>query len=148
MTTAQSRQEISEANRRRYEELRAAGQEMTPKGLPEATPLNGAPIPPDAVIGREHVPAGWYATVRLKRGDALRIWFDEITKHFADRIHPVDAAIAIRAGESLPRLTIGHQRHRFHDALLVATAQIHGHGLITRRDGIFGPRTKVQIATV
>jgi urea carboxylase-associated protein 2 len=73
MTTAQTRQEISEANRRRYEELRAAGQELTPKGLPDATPLDGAPIAPDAVIGREQVPAGWYATVRLKRGEALRI---------------------------------------------------------------------------
>jgi PIN domain nuclease of toxin-antitoxin system len=57
---------------------------------------------------------------RLQRGDALRIWFDEITRRFADRIHPVDAAIAIRAGESLPHLITGHQRHRFHDALLIA----------------------------
>src|ERR1700694_850144 len=73
MTTPQTRQEIAEANRRRYEELRAAGQELTPKGLPEATALDGAPIAPDAVISREPVPAGWYATVRLRRGEALRI---------------------------------------------------------------------------
>jgi toxin FitB len=83
-----------------------------------------------------------------ERANAQRKWLDEILTRFADRIHPVDAAIATRAGESLPHLTIGHQRHRFHDALLVATAQIHGHGLITRRDGIFGPWTKIQIATV
>ena len=73
MTMTQTKQEISETNRRRYEQLRAAGQELTPKGLPDATPLNGAPIAPDAVIGREHVPGGWYATVRLTRGEALRI---------------------------------------------------------------------------
>jgi urea carboxylase-associated protein 2 len=73
MTMAQTKQEISEANRRRYEELRAAGQELTPKGLPDVTPLNGAPIAPDAIVGREQVPAGWYATVRLRRGEALRI---------------------------------------------------------------------------
>lgn len=73
MTMAQTKQEISEANRRRYEELRAAGQELTPKGLPDATPFNGAPIVPDTVISREQVPSGWYTTVRLKRGDALRI---------------------------------------------------------------------------
>jgi hypothetical protein len=73
MTTAPTKQEISEANRRRYEELRAAGQELTPKGLPEATALDGAPIAPDTVISREQVPAGWYATVRLRRGEALRI---------------------------------------------------------------------------
>jgi uncharacterized protein len=73
MTTAQTRREISEANRRRYEELRAAGQELKPKALPEATALDGAPIAPDTIINREQVPAGWYATVRLRRGEALRI---------------------------------------------------------------------------
>jgi uncharacterized protein len=70
---AQTKQEIAEANRRRYEELRAAGQELTPKGLPEPTALDGAPIAADAVIHREQVPAGWYATLRLRRGEALRI---------------------------------------------------------------------------
>jgi urea carboxylase-associated protein 2 len=73
---AQTKQEIAEANRRRYEELRAAGQELTPKGLPEATTLDGAPIAADAVIHREQVPAGWYATLRLRRGEALRIMDD------------------------------------------------------------------------
>jgi hypothetical protein len=69
---SQTQQQI-EANRRRYEELRAAGQELAPKGLPEPTALDGAPIAPDAVIHREQVPAGWYATIRLRRGEALRI---------------------------------------------------------------------------
>jgi urea carboxylase-associated protein 2 len=73
MMAIQTKQEISQANRRRYEELRAAGQEITPKGLPEATPLDGSPIAPDVIISREQIPAGWYATVRLRRGDALRI---------------------------------------------------------------------------
>ena len=62
-----------EANRRRYEELRAAGQGATLKGLPALTARDGAPLAADAVISREQVPAGWYATVRLKRGEALRI---------------------------------------------------------------------------
>ena len=69
---SQTREQI-EVNRRRYEELRAAGQELAPKGLPEPTVLDGAPIAPDAVIHREHLPAGWYATIRLRRGEALRI---------------------------------------------------------------------------
>jgi urea carboxylase-associated protein 2 len=69
---AQTKQDI-EAHRHRYEELRAAGQEQTPKGLPEPTALDGAPIASDAVIHREHVPPGWHATVRLRRGEALRI---------------------------------------------------------------------------
>jgi uncharacterized protein len=69
---AQTQAQIAE-NRRRYEELRAAGQELTPKGLPEPTALDGAPIPPDAVIHREVVPSGWYTTLLLRRGEALRI---------------------------------------------------------------------------
>src|SRR5882724_2574793 len=73
MMSTETKREMSEANRRRYEELRAAGQEATPKGLPEATALDGAPIAPDAVISREQVPPGWYATVRMRRGEALRI---------------------------------------------------------------------------
>jgi predicted nucleic acid-binding protein len=91
---------------------------------------------------------GKMSASRWQRGDALRIWFDEITKHFEDRIHPVDAAIAIRAGGVLPNLTNAHPRHRFHDALLIATAQHHGHGLVTRRDGILGPWTQTPITTV
>jgi urea carboxylase-associated protein 2 len=70
---APSRQQIADANRRRYEELRAAGQEATPEGLPPPTGLDGAPIAPEAIIGREEVPPGWYGTVRLRRGEALRI---------------------------------------------------------------------------
>jgi uncharacterized protein len=73
MTMAQTRQQISEANRRRHDELQALGREVTAKKLPEATALDGVPIAPGAVISREAVPAGWYATVRLRRGEALRI---------------------------------------------------------------------------
>lgn len=69
---AQTQQQIAE-NRRRYEELRAAGQELTPKGLPEPTALDAALIAPDAVIHREVVPAGWYTTLLLRRGEVLRI---------------------------------------------------------------------------
>lgn len=70
---AGTKQEIAAANRRRYEEMRAAGQEARPKALPPATALQGAPIAPAAVISREEVPLGWYDTVRLRRGEALRI---------------------------------------------------------------------------
>jgi uncharacterized protein len=73
MTMAQTRQQISEANRRRHDELQAAAREVTAKKLPEATARDGGPIAPAAIISRETVPAGWYATVRLRRGEALRI---------------------------------------------------------------------------
>jgi uncharacterized protein len=69
---AQTQAQIA-ANRRRYEELRAAGQELTPRGLPEPTALDGAPVSPDAAIHRETVPSGWYTSLLLRRGEALRI---------------------------------------------------------------------------
>jgi urea carboxylase-associated protein 2 len=73
MVSAENKHERIEANRRRYEELRAAGQEATPTRLPEPTALDAAPIAAEAIIGREEVPADWYATLRLRRGEALRI---------------------------------------------------------------------------
>lgn len=76
---ATTKQEIAEANRRRYEELRAAGQGATLKALPDLTALGGAPIDDDAIVSREQVPPGWYATVRLRRGEALRIVDDKGT---------------------------------------------------------------------
>jgi uncharacterized protein len=70
---ALTRQQVAEANRQRYEELRDAGQGATLKALPGLTARDGAPIAPDAIISSEQVPAGWYAIVRLRRGEALRI---------------------------------------------------------------------------
>jgi uncharacterized protein len=61
------------AHRKRYDELKAAGQRAAPRALPQPTPRGSAAIAPAAVIHREHVPGGWYWTTRLDRGDALRI---------------------------------------------------------------------------
>jgi uncharacterized protein len=73
MTSLETKREVAEANRRRYEELRAAGQESMPKALPVTTALDSAAISPSAVIHREELPADWYTIVRLRRGEALRI---------------------------------------------------------------------------
>lgn len=61
------------AHRRRYEELKAAGQGQTQRGLPPLTERDSAPIPQGAVIHREVIPGGWYWTTRLQRGEALRL---------------------------------------------------------------------------
>jgi uncharacterized protein len=63
----------AEANRRRYEELRAAGQGAEAHAPPALTPISGAPIAPSAIIHREEVPGGWYASLRLRRGEAVRV---------------------------------------------------------------------------
>jgi hypothetical protein len=87
-------------------------------------------------------------TSQSQGAKALRNWLDRIIDRFGDRIHPVDAAIAMRAGSLSPCRTVGLPIHHFHDVLLVATAQRRGHGLVTRRDTVFGPWTDVKIAIV
>jgi uncharacterized protein len=61
------------AHTKRYNELKAAGQEHAPRALPQPTGLDAAPIADESVIHREIVPGGWYWTTRLDRGDTLRI---------------------------------------------------------------------------
>ncbi|WP_375777072.1 urea amidolyase associated protein UAAP1 [Bradyrhizobium sp. ma5] len=70
--TEEQKAEIA-AHTRRYNELKAAGQEHAPRALPQPTSRDAAPIAADAIIRREVIPAGWYWTTRLNRGDTLRI---------------------------------------------------------------------------
>ncbi|WP_342724472.1 urea amidolyase associated protein UAAP1 [Bradyrhizobium sp. B097] len=70
--TEEQKAEIA-AHTRRYNELKAAGQEHAPRALPAPTARDAAPIATDAIIRREVIPAGWYWTTRLNRGDTLRI---------------------------------------------------------------------------
>lgn len=61
------------ANRKRYDELKAAGQGRTPRALPPPTPRDGAAIAASAIVHREIIPGGWYWTTRLNCGEALRL---------------------------------------------------------------------------
>jgi PIN domain nuclease of toxin-antitoxin system len=78
---------------------------------------------------------------------ALRDWLDGLISTFSDRIHLVDAAVAVRAGRLLPHCQSGFPRYRFHDVLLVATAQTHGHSLLTKREAVFGAWTNIDVAS-
>ena len=69
-------------------------------------------------------------------------WLDGIVANFSDTIHPVDAQVASRAGAIMR-----HPIRRLHDALLVATAQVHGHDLLTLRGEDFEPWAKVTLVT-
>jgi urea carboxylase-associated protein 2 len=73
MLLSEEKKAAIEANRKRYEELQAAGQKQAPHALPEKTALGSAPIRADAFLMRESVPGGWYWTGTLARGDTLRI---------------------------------------------------------------------------
>lgn len=59
--------------RRRYEELKAAGDAVTPRVLPAPTARDGAPISPEAVRHAETIPGGWYWTKVIRRGEGLRL---------------------------------------------------------------------------
>jgi urea carboxylase-associated protein 2 len=61
------------AYRKRYEELKAAGQGHAPRALSPPTPRDGAAIVASAIIHREIIPGGWYWTTRLNCGEALRL---------------------------------------------------------------------------
>lgn len=62
-----------EGYRRRYEELKHAGTAVAPTVWPAPTALDGAPIAPSDVIATSTVPGGWYTSLLLARGQALRL---------------------------------------------------------------------------
>lgn len=60
-------------NRRRYEELKAAGDSAAPRALPPPTPRSLALEPLPGARRKETIPGGWYWTARVSRGEALRL---------------------------------------------------------------------------
>lgn len=62
-----------EALRRRYLELKAAGDQAAPRALPGVTGPDEAPLTTNLIRHRETIPGGWYWTARLKRGERLRL---------------------------------------------------------------------------
>jgi len=77
-------------------------------------------------------------TPREPRRAALDAWLRRIVAHYADRIYPVDAEVAMLAGELMNRSpAVGGWR--LSDPLLAATAKIHGHRLLTTRMRNFVP---------
>jgi uncharacterized protein len=73
MEMAQGVNTAQESNRRRYEELRAAGQGATIAALPAMTPRDADAIAPRSLLEEEVVPADWYTIMRLRRAEVLRI---------------------------------------------------------------------------
>jgi urea carboxylase-associated protein 2 len=71
MTTLESA--TPEQHRQRYEQLRAAAQARAAAAPARAQDAAAATLGEADIIQRESIPAGWYWTVRLRRGEALRI---------------------------------------------------------------------------
>lgn len=60
-------------NRKRYEDLKAAAGQVTPRALPGPSDRGLAMRPPQGLRRKETIPGGWYWTARLARGEALRL---------------------------------------------------------------------------
>src|SRR5271157_1370267 len=73
-------------------------------------------------------------------------WLDGLVATFGHVIHSLDVKVAMRAGELMRSWRGGLPIHRFHDVLLVATGQVHGHCRLTKRDAVFGAWTGVKLA--
>jgi urea carboxylase-associated protein 2 len=95
---AQSLNAAQEANRRRYEELRALGQGATLADLPPITARSAVSIAPASLLEQEAVPAGWYTTMRLRRAEVLRV------VDVSGSATP--ALIAWRAGDASERMNL------------------------------------------
>lgn len=70
-----------------------------------------------------------------RQGAALRTWLNrKVIPEFADRVLPVDHAVALRCA----RLHVPDPRPE-RDALLAATALVHGLTVVTRNEADFAP---------
>ncbi|MGQ0699670.1 MAG: urea amidolyase associated protein UAAP1 [Panacagrimonas sp.] len=65
-------------NRKRYLELKSAGQAPT-KPLPPPSPRNLA-LDPSRIVRRERIPCGWYWSTKLLRSQGLRLLNPEATQ--------------------------------------------------------------------
>jgi hypothetical protein len=73
MELSPERQAAMAEHRRRYEALKAEGTGGSALSLPPPTTIDGAPIAALDVISDETIPGGWYTSLSLKRGEALRL---------------------------------------------------------------------------
>ena len=99
-----------------------------------------------ASIRRIQVAITKIPTSQVERANALTKWLDGLVTNFSDRIHPAGDEVFGRATE----ITRNWQRTcagvRHHDVLLAATAQLYGHGLLTKRLPVFGAWANVKVA--
>ena len=73
MTMTEDKRSLIEANRKRYEDLKAAGQGHAPRALPPATQLGTASLDASAILSKTIIPGGWYDNISLRAGTTLRL---------------------------------------------------------------------------
>ena len=67
-----------------------------------------------------------------RRLSQLKVWWDEILDQFDDRLIPIDGEIALAWGRLRARADAEMRTIPVMDAVLAATAQVHGLTLVTR----------------
>ena len=89
-----------------------------------------------SVVTVREIEAGVLLVARRDRdqGDLLQSWLDDVLLRYADRILPIDLAVARRAA----RLHVPDPRPE-RDALIAATALVHGLTVATRNTADFAP---------
>jgi toxin FitB len=79
-----------------------------------------------------------------KRRTMLQAWLNEVRARVADRVLPVDLAVASQWAEMVARLEAAGKTVPVIDALIGATAIVHGHSVVTRNGSDIG-RTGVTV---
>lgn len=64
-------------------------------------------------------------------------WLGGLVAHYSTRIHPVDAKVATRAGVLMRQTRDYRGRANLPNLLIAATAEVHGHGLLTENGSSF-----------
>jgi len=100
-----------------------------------------------ASIRRIQVAITKIPTSQVERANALTKWLDGLVTNFSDRIHPVDVKVVARATEIKCNWQRTGVSVQYHDVLLAATAQLYGHGLLTKRLPVFGAWTNVKVGS-
>lgn len=74
---------------------------------------------------------------QVQRSRQLEAWIEALTARFAERLLPVDAGTAQRAGVLLARAVGSGRSPGMEDALIAATAERHGLVVLTRNSADF-----------
>lgn len=76
------------------------------------------------------------ATARAAR---LQLWIDAVSDHYRERVLRVDLAVALRAGELIATARGAGARVGSEDAIIAATAELHGFVVLTANTRHFAP---------
>jgi toxin FitB len=81
----------------------------------------------------------------MARAARLQLWLNAVCGHYAERVLPVDATTALRAGELVAAARTAGVRVGSEDAIIAATADLRGLVVLTANTRHFAPMAVAQI---